>query len=395
MLHMQTLLAGLLLCLAPFVRVAGDSLLAHWAIGLALITLVIGIRLLSDGKVLFGLNFIYWFLNALYVGSYRLNRYQGSSWESRFFLSYSAFYFLIPCLLYLLVFENEKFRRHIPGAFALSSFLNSVYVCVGRVFGFGKIEGGHGFSGFIDYSAINGVLIVATFPFLWERCKTARTKLFAFSLMLASVILSKSSSPYLALAVLVPFLVFPYVKNRGRFLAFVVAAFALASTLLVASLLEGHEIINDNGRIKAWKVFMSVWAEYLPMIWGTGPGTFTSLAIETQQLQRFSFNGTRGDYWIFLHNEWLQMLYEGGEVGLGLALAWYLRTLYIFWKKEAYAALGSLFSFGVSSIVVFPTRYFYGSFLIGYLMYLGESYGQDTDTAESGEVCKASEHGAS
>lgn len=393
MLHMQTLLAGLLLCLAPFVRVVGDSLLNQWALGLALITLVIGIKLLSERRVLFGLNFIYWVLNALYVGSYRLNRYQGSSWESKFFLSYSAFYFLIPCLFYLLVFENEKFRKHIPGAFALSSFLNSVYVCVGRVFGFGKIEGGHGFSGFIDYSAVNGVLIVATFPFLWERCKTARTKFLAFSLMLDSVILSKSSSPYLALVAVMPFLIFPYVKNRGRFLAFVVAVVALGSTLLAATLLEGREIINDNGRIKAWKVFMSVWAEYLPMIWGTGPGTFTSLAIETQQLQRFSFNGTRGDYWIFLHNEWLQMLYEGGVVGLGLALAWYLRTLYIFWKKEAYAALGSLFSFGVSSFVVFPTRYFYGSFLIGYLMYLGEVYGTNKDTAQPGEVFKGPQHG--
>jgi len=68
---------------------------------------------------------------------------------------------------------------------------------------------------------------------------------------------------------------------------------------------------DDSGRMGPWKLFMSKWWESANIWTGTGTGTFQWLGPAIQNKET--------DLFIFMHNEYLQVIFEQGFLGLALA----------------------------------------------------------------------------
>ncbi len=117
---------------------------------------------------------------------------------------------------------------------------------------------------------------------------------------------------------------------RGRWLlsSVIFAALSLAGLFLSLQSTGGEEYFNSNGRFKIWN---HVLAAILERPWfGYGAGTFAHEFPTYHQ----GFEGKRFEQ---AHNELLQVFFEGGLVGLVLALAvlsmlWWTRKNW--WQKE-------------------------------------------------------------
>lgn len=91
-------------------------------------------------------------------------------------------------------------------------------------------------------------------------------------------------------------------------------AFLLLPAIPIAALAftSRAELISDSGRFEPWGRYLSSWAEECSRLQGCGIGTFHWLGYEWANGQDVAF--------LFMHNEPLQLLIEGGYIGLFLAV---------------------------------------------------------------------------
>lgn len=82
---------------------------------------------------------------------------------------------------------------------------------------------------------------------------------------------------------------------------------------------QGHELYQDPQRLAMWRAFTDWWWHHANIWVGTGVGTFQWLGPEIQ--------AWTPPLWFFLHNDWLQLLFETGIIGLLLAVGIFGWTL--------------------------------------------------------------------
>lgn len=118
--------------------------------------------------------------------------------------------------------------------------------------------------------------------------------------------------------------------------------------------------LDGMERLQTWFRFMKFWStDYWNVAFGTGGGTFMWISC---LLDKF-----KPPIFLQLHNDWLQILFEDGVVGLGLALCvfyWsYERSKYLtrFSKRIRAGILGA----GVFALTYHPMRFMPSAFIIG------------------------------
>lgn len=385
----------LLMVILPFYHSpGGDYVNSGWCAGLGCLLIYIALILKRNNGWAPALVFGCFTLNALYIAAFRQNRYMESDIAVRFVFTGSAFYFLVAALLFLMVFTDLSRRRlafQLERYFAYICIADSFFVIFWMLF-LKKLPAGPGWSGFIDYASMNGCLIAMTAPCFWfhltryfQRKQTHYISYLVFLVPIVSIALSHSSSPWGALfgSVFGMFAIAAKVsKGRDR-KDFLVAGYVfLMLLMLLAYFFERGSLLDSAGRMSAWKIFMHAWYEKLPVLWGSGPGTFPTLAIETQVAEHYLVNeaGTAGTFFTFLHNEWLQVLYEEGAVGLLLLTIWFIRCLRLAWQNSDQIMLAGLLSTAICSCVVFPMRYFLTA-MVGAWFFIGTEmlYGRQRD----------------
>jgi hypothetical protein len=104
-----------------------------------------------------------------------------------------------------------------------------------------------------------------------------------------------------------------YAFRRKELRAWVIAG--TLALIAVAALLQGKDLANPSGRIRFWQEFFEWWRDAGFYFTGTGIGTFEWLGPAIT-----SMHG-RTQVVLQMHNDYLQMLFEGGIVGLGLLIA--------------------------------------------------------------------------
>lgn len=118
----------------------------------------------------------------------------------------------------------------------------------------------------------------------------------------------------------------------------------------VGYMIRQEDFLITYDRTDQWKLIMQWWVEYAPWVTGTGSGTFQWLGPSIQN--------TATGLFIWMHNEYLQVLFEQGILGLTLMLSLCGVCLYRAWKNPSMwlicCVVGTLFSFGVQ----FPLRFF-------------------------------------
>lgn len=350
-------LLSLLFVLLPFFQAAsGSTNYIHlgWGFALTLAALVSATGLRDAHGKLVALSFLYFSLQAIYLIALP-NRYDQSPSEIRVHFSFHALYFL-TALFILPHFTRQKFFEWL---FPLLGCLNALYTTIGAAFGFSKLSDGYGYSGILDYPSVNGLFTVTCY-FLWMRDSGKKERVFATTVTLLAILAAKSSTPLGAFLV-------GGIALQLRTPKRLVVALGVAAILLLAGYLLDPELFSSQGRTEAWSIFMETWSKTFPVLFGSGPGTFSSLAIETQLEKNYMV----GQYYLYLHNEWLQILYETGLIGLVLVSSLFALSLYKSFKRSDHYCFAALLSFGSGCFLVFPLRYFWGALLAVHLLSVG------------------------
>lgn len=109
-----------------------------------------------------------------------------------------------------------------------------------------------------------------------------------------------------------------------------------------------HRLLESSGRFDLWTQCMAWWQLNTSAWFGTGIGTFEVLGplIQNRQVSVF----------LFMHNEYLQLLFEGGVIGLVLGLALYSQCVVRSLKNAEWLTI-TWAGLGVAMLAQYPFRF--------------------------------------
>jgi hypothetical protein len=135
---------------------------------------------------------------------------------------------------------------------------------------------------------------------------------------------------------------------------------------LVGAKMQGQYLLNGSGRYEVWKMSLNfLFNEANPWL-GLGSGTFTMFgpALQMREAVQNNIQGFPGFFW--MHNDWLQVLFETGIIGVGFCVLIFLKAL---WDSKKNAELfACILTYGAISITQMPIRWFIFSLLGAYLV---------------------------
>lgn len=136
--------------------------------------------------------------------------------------------------------------------------------------------------------------------------------------------------------------------------------------------LPGAPPVNGS-RYQAWPLFLHFWHDTFPWWLGSGFGTFKLWGPTTQ----LWYHWQEGKFWLWAHNDWLQILFELGVPGLILALVLAFQLLRRTWNAPSiFAALVAL---GVVMLGNYPLHLAPFCLFIWFLVFEGvEECGSET-----------------
>lgn len=221
----------------------------------------------------------------------------------------------------------------------------------------------------LNNPAIDAAFIGIMLPFVFKKSKPLAL------LCIASLISTITSTAFLALFVNIAGFMFynvPYIAPKRKLMIRYVAPVILFFVPITGIYLNGQDefgklvFFNSSGRYEIWNMAMSYFATSVNKIMGAGLGTFYIFgpALQMTDAIKKGLGGMPGFFW--MHNDWLQVLFESGIVGFFLLLMTYLTALAKSFKKPEIFV--SLCVYGSVSMLQMPLRWFPLSLLGVYLI---------------------------
>lgn len=233
----------------------------------------------------------------------------------------------------------------------------------------------------MDNSALDGTFIALCFPLtirealIYWRCHKSMpplrkevelVQMFWMGLWvllpLLAVIACLATTPVLMISAGAGVFLTAYVWNRREKMGWpvvLVVLGAVAVFLQASGLYQGGfgHFIDDSGRYTQWDLFLKFFFEKANLWTGTGMGTFERLG---PMIQHSSAEARRNGFFIWAHNDWLQILFEMGFIGLGLSALFLAklsaRSFPTPWK------MATLASFAVAMLFQMPMHHFLTAF---------------------------------
>lgn len=219
-----------------------------------------------------------------------------------------------------------------------------------------------------------GCFIACVIPFMIQKPVDVFDSLFMLVMTAISVIAMAyldASVPWLVLiAECLAFMV-----SAGRRHLLTPQAITFGFTVLLALLVgykfvAGTEFASDTGRFAAWRFAIQHWmdAPITVKLFGFGLGSMQAIFPQWQAKGGFSPN----NYFLWLHNDWLQTLVELGIAGLiGLLIA-FLRALAGSWLRgndSDHRWVSSLAGVAVFGFLNYPLRMPIPAMFVGFLLF--------------------------
>lgn len=188
--------------------------------------------------------------------------------------------------------------------------------------------------GLVGNPSMSGGFMVAALPLLFPRA-TRIGKAITVLVIALAVLATRASSPLGLLAVAMA------LSIHSR-----IAPLIAAGMLGVGYAVLGNELLNSGDRFEMWRQFLAGWSNPVNWAFGIGIGQFGIAAA----LLQFSRDVKTNSWWLWAHNDWLQLLLEGGAVGVVLMLCLWLQGML---RAHREAAL-SLFLYGLMMLTNYP-----------------------------------------
>lgn len=352
-------------------RWEGDVWHSRWALLLAILSIALGRIAWKRVHWSAGLALGYMLLSGIWLFAWRANQYAGLSGLDRIALSDQAGY-ASACLLLIcvpLLFLKYSTAIFMDRALGWICLANSAVViaqaCLGEVpFHRGGLYGN---------ASMNACLIAFTYPFLCFRPQISPTLaragfiknrkadalyyLIATVLPVVAVFLSGSSQAIGVLGViwgLYLFSGFDGIIPSTWSLSRKVGTFALPvlGCLALGKWTLGADLWADSGRFGIWKLMMNHWIQNMDPVFGSGLGSYILFGPHIQSVNHYATH----QWFIFLHSEPLQILFETGVVGLLLTgtvgVCAFLRA----WQARNAYLCCALLGFVATSLANYPLR---------------------------------------
>ena len=274
------------------------------------------------------------------------------------------------CLMFLIFIFLFNYKRLnvFRNAFLTLCVANSIYVICQWINGNQFLFRG----GFCGNASINGCLIAFTYPLVLDFCFHQRTKLqehiniLSKSIMIIAPIVAifctKTSVP--AGTLLVATSSFLFFRIRNIKLKIIIPVIIISLILLTGYLIDPSNFFDDAARFKLYDIAIDSFFTYRNIWFGSGTATFPFFGIVNQQ----NANVMVGSWAIWLHNDWIQIMYENGIIGLGLALSTFIFFIWYAIKKSKYTILSCGLAYAASMVFDYPMHYplqaMFGIFLI-------------------------------
>lgn len=222
--------------------------------------------------------------------------------------------------------------------------------------------------GSLSNPSMNSSLLVVTLPFLLALTR-GWVRWLCLILAVAAVFISKGSIGVGLLAAMACL----YALRFGYWKLLYLGALSIAAGRLI----YGPVMFNSGNRWDTWVFLMGKWfqnAKNYPF--GMGYGTFGVFSANLQLAEGHDTN-----WWIRMHNDWLELLFTLGFVGLALSVLVYLTALLRFFARKEYTETISMCLFGLMMGMNYPLHdpiaSLFGGFIVLAGLLISQSKGKD------------------
>lgn len=261
-------------------------------------------------------------------------------------------------LLLILFFKNISYNQlqKLTHAVCIFAVVDSLY-CLFH-FVTQDIRGGRDFWGLMDSSDSNFMALAFPLVAFVER-KNKWIQIVGGLILIAMVLVSKTTTAYcLLISHGVIFGMFHFKKFR-----FIIPVIGIL-IFFGGFLWIGTDFLTHGGRIELWQAAYNFYLENVNWFWGAGLGTFELFGPHIQ----IQNDLPRPGYFIWMHNEWLQILFECGAIGLLSTLSLWCMTIARSLHRPYLAC--SVIGYGLCMLTQMPLHLFPTFFLGGLFMAL-------------------------
>ncbi len=166
-----------------------------------------------------------------------------------------------------------------------------------------------------------------------------------------AIAISKSGISYLALIIGISAGLFSAGGKWKR-----IGSISILSLIGLIGVIKPTKLL-DNSRFKAWPLFFDYWSETANPYLGWGAGSFPFYGPKTQIVKNFMVEkqadgSLLGSWFLWAHNDWLQILLEFGIIGAVLSLLVYFKLLRMSYRRPALFA--ATVAYGVIMVGNYP-----------------------------------------
>ncbi len=350
----------------------------HWRselfFGQIILSLFIAIRLMKMTNIFAGIGFLALSINAIYCFTYPVSPFAqfGSNIQYRFDAVTAGSYAFMLAIVCPLLIMKRKHIESVTQGFAWICLMNALVVTWNFFFNGIAI-------GLLDNPAIDATFIAVTYSILCFRPnkipydpESPRSVFgfkarFTFDLVatvapIFAIIVSESSTALVTL--IVGWISFLWAKGS---LSIRKIGVAFISALSVAAIVIGpSQFLNSNGRFFQWEIALDFWRLNFNPIFGSGIGTYFVFGPHLQH----QINPRAQEHYLWLHNEWLQVLFETGFIGLLIAAGIFLSSLRKSFKNRDSWIFAALMALGFSAFTQMPLRLMSFAFLAAFLAFI-------------------------
>lgn len=303
--------------------------------GFTLLTLFFGYKILKKSNLNTALLFLYCSVSAIFLFQTNFNVY--GALHPRIEASSANSFLRLIMLAALMLMTPKNKNDNLIRIVKTLSLIESILVLT---FGYG----------FMNAGSMSVTAIAITYPLMWVAKNKNKTLNFIYYVTpIASIISLGGTTAYACLfaSSLVWGLYRRSIKEK---------LITLACTLIIpltGALLIGKDVLESYDRFQVWQIFMN-WFHANANIWtGTGTGTF-------EWIGPAILDRTKGVY-LFMHNEYLQVLFEQGVIGFALMILVMIQCVHLARKRPA--ILASIAALSVAMLTQFPFRFFFTQFV--------------------------------
>jgi O-antigen ligase len=207
--------------------------------------------------------------------------------------------------------------------------------------------------GFLNVHSIDASFVAALWPMVAFRDRFVSSRYLDLGIKavpVLAVLLSGGATGFVILFVVTA--VYFMARKDTRRAAALILPIATGSAAALGYWLLGPALYRSPGRLGIWEVALTWWTENSDIWFGQGVGSFVIYGPHIQIVKKFLI----GKYFLWMHNDWAQILFELGIAGFVSVATLYLLML---WRSVRTPwLLATLVGYGVFGFFQMPLRMF-------------------------------------